>query len=615
MSMRMSVPRSCEIGQDLKIMLHPVCMGDYMLEGLGYGIGYVVQDDEIINYYAWKKFSGNMQCNADTWFTIPVTQGMYDKQAQAHKLFVYVSDGHSKRVISGAGTCRTSGFAVTKPGIIPVPGRVRVAKRIRLRGTGSSSNCRTVAHVYVDQYEGGLLTYANYDYGSTCCHPCRVYSPDLNDFWTRWIHYMRKSLYDSLSVGERDWLDGLKGFWVVPNNWTPSDGTPYPTCKPTGAFTECPSSIPITFIPNWGPHLEVTNLPVTLDLSVRSCTDVFGDPATPPEIPITIPVTFSVDNVDIATMIATSSTISVDLMSSVEMWSKVMPIGAQSIMLRAQTPTQEIDQHVMAAFSVEARIPIDIRGGVPDVVPTPTPGPSPLPPTPEGKRLLVTCRDGSIIYQEAFVDGAWIPSGEKCPEDIAKRTLIAAVPKIMYAGQAIDIVVGAYIGAAASTNETAILTIDGVEVDRMNTKAGEVKFRWTAEGVGMHNLCITIPANVNLPTPGHVCKTIMVSADVGSIKEQVKKEMDSYSDELAMLRKKKQLAREELKKYVAPGRINVPASLAGSIIEIGGVIMTVPPEGMTIPIPAGDHQIVVVIEGIRKLIPVIVLPGEEVMLP
>ena len=239
----------------------------------------------------------------------------------------------------------------------------------------------------------------------------------------------------------------------------------------------------------------------------------------------------------------------------------------------------------------------------------------PTEPAAGAKRNPTTCRDGSVIYGEVFVDGAWIPSGEKCPEEIARRTMMAAVPKIMYAGQAVDIVVGAYIGAAPSTDETAILTIDGTEISRMNTKAGEVKFRWTAEGVGMHNLCVTIPANVNLPTPGSICKTIMVSADIGGIKERVKSEMEAYKDELKMIRKKKQLAREELKRYVPPGRIGVPASLAGSSIEIGGIVRTVPPEGMTIPISAGDHQIVVIVEGIRKMIPVIVLPGEEVMLP
>lgn len=111
----------------------------------------------------------------------------------------------------------------------------------------------------------------------------------------------------------------------------------------------------------------------------------------------------------------------------------------------------------------------------------------------------------------------------------------------MYEGQVVDIIAGAYIGAAPSTGETATLTIDGVEVSQMNTLAGEVKFRWTAAGVGMHNLCITIPANENSPTPGRVCKTIMVSADVGSIKEQVKIEMDAYNEELRMLRKKNSL--------------------------------------------------------------------------
>lgn len=131
----------------------------------------------------------------------------------------------------------------------------------------------------------------------------------------------------------------------------------------------------------------------------------------------------------------------------------------------------------------------------------------------------------------------------------------------------------------------------------------------------MHNICVTIPPTVSVPTQGRVCKTVMVSADIGSIKEQVKREMEAYNDELAMLRKKKQLAREELQKYVAPGKISVPASLAGSIIEIGGVIRTVPPGGMTIPIPAGKHQIIVIVEGIKRLIPVVVLPGEEVVLP
>ena len=234
---------------------------------------------------------------------------------------------------------------------------------------------------------------------------------------------------------------------------------------------------------------------------------------------------------------------------------------------------------------------------------------------PEGtKRGEAVCKDGSTIYQEVFAGDAWIPSGEKCPEELPKRTIMAAVPKIMYEGQKVNIVVGAYLGAAPSTDETAILTIDNTEVSRMNTKAGEVTFKWTAEGVGMHNLCITIPANVNLPTPGRICETIMVSADVGSVKEQVKSEMDAYNEALKMLRKKKQLVREELRGYVRPGRISFPASLVGSIIEIGGVPITVPPGGTTIPIPAGDHQVITIIDGIEEIIRVIVLPGEEVFL-
>ena len=808
-----NAPRTVDIGQNLNVVVNPVAMSDYNAR-LGYGIGYLVQEDVIIKRYAWKKYSASVPTNQNSTLSMPVTKEMYDRQAKQQSIFFYIQDSGSRKIVSGAGGCRTSRFNVTVPGITPAPGTIKVARRI-VGGT-----------VFVDIYEsGGLLTYAHYEYGGTTGNV-------FHEFFRSYIRHMRISLFCSRSISEQDWL--LKaGVTIVPDDWQASDGVVAASeCVAVGRrkIGTRPSSLgshPSLLIELWtittsintpcgsrpadhlrytapatltidGIHAETKNLvhvssystpernfgsshssalfdlrdsyalwkhiipkdsitaritvpevtiddckmpavsvehiipatdpiqppqpiicqtsgsfsnvpkiipfnvtdPLTLDLRIRvsSCVRYFASAgttghATTSAIRYTTPVTLSVNDIPIGTVTANFASQRVpepgiyseqavwsdhriDLKDSYALWKHTLQT-AKSITFKAQIPETTIGDHTMLALSAEQIIPVVYKAEcTEDTVITCEDGSEVTthrctggklvptgevcPDTPAGctegafkseiicpdgsriyldkcvdgvwvdsgegcpdesgaktgdKRLPAMCRDGSTIYQEVFVDGTWIPSGATCPEDLPKRTMLAAVPKIMYEGQVVDIIAGIYIGAAPSTDETATLTIDDVAVSQMNTKAGEVTFRWTAAGVGMHDLCITIPANENSPTPGRVCKTIMVSADIGSIKERVKIEMDAYNEELETLRKKKQLVREELKKYVRPGRISFPAYLAGAIIEIGGVPRTVPPGGTTIPIPAGDHQIVTTIDGIRKIIRVIVLPGEEVFLP
>ena len=220
-----------------------------------------------------------------------------------------------------------------------------------------------------------------------------------------------------------------------------------------------------------------------------------------------------------------------------------------------------------------------------------------------------------MIFTEVFRAGAFVPTGETCPPMPVKRTMELAIPKIVYEGQPVDIVVQSYYGATPSSGEPANLTIDGAPVQTMNTSAGTVKFRWTAANVGMRRVCVRIPGNPVCEVPGSVCRTITVSAYVSGLVEQIKKEKAAYDVEIERLRKLRDIERARLRRVGIPGMVRIPPSLAGSIIDIGGVLTTVPPEGISIRVPAGETIVTIIEEGVRKPVPVLVSPGETITLP
>ena len=190
-----------------------------------------------------------------------------------------------------------------------------------------------------------------------------------------------------------------------------------------------------------------------------------------------------------------------------------------------------------------------------------------------------------------------------------------AIPKIVYEGQPVDIAVESYYGATPSSGEPATLTIDGIEIDTMDTSAGSVMFRWTAEGVGMRRVCVSTPANPVHDFPGSVCDTIMVSAYVPGLAELVKTEKTAYEEELSRLRDLRKVSRDILRGVTSRGEIKIPATLEGLVVEIGGASYIVPPGGVNVPVNPGDNIVTIIRDGVREIVSVIVSPGGVVTLP
>lgn len=230
------------------------------------------------------------------------------------------------------------------------------------------------------------------------------------------------------------------------------------------------------------------------------------------------------------------------------------------------------------------------------------------------KRNPIICWDGTVIQTEICRDNAWVPSGETCPTTLPERVIRLALPKIVYEGQAVDIIAQVYCGSALSTGEPATLTVDGVDVQTKSTSAGEVRFRWTAKGTGIRKVCVYIPENLKCPVAGSECETITISAYVGDIREQIKSEKEAYEEELARLRELRRLERKPAGAS-APGVVMIPPSLAGTVVEVGGIPTTIPPGGLPIVVHPGETIVTVIKEGIKNNIPVVVLPGETITLP
>jgi len=252
-----------------------------------------------------------------------------------------------------------------------------------------------------------------------------------------------------------------------------------------------------------------------------------------------------------------------------------------------------------------------------------------IPDIPPTKTLELTARFPSLVKvasvtpleygevrQTLFFTKAEIPYIPEIPVITGPaRVMDMAIPGIMYEGQAVDIVVQSSHDLIPSSGEPATLVIDDTTIRTKNTSAGTVTFRWTATGVGMHRVCVNIPENPVCAAPGSTCKTIMVSAEVPGLAEQIQREKAAYEEELERLRELREIEREEPIVAVTPGSISIPSLLAGATVEIGGVTYTVPEGGITVPADPGETIVTVIEEGVKKIVPVIVSPGEIVILP
>lgn len=657
---RIRVSGNVEVGQTVTAMIRPVCIGDATLANVNYGIGYGNGRDR-----AWKKKSSMMYCDQDFAFAFEVTPDMYSRQQSGNNVFVYATDDTSRKNISGAGNGRTAGLRISLPGAEPIRGTVRVCTKLHIARHGSRGE--PICYVYCDRYSNGILERRNEDFGNAYCEPHGRVFDSYNATWWRWMRYIRESLYNSRTQEEQEWLIA-KGVKVVPNDWTPMMGEPGPICTISGSLS-APSQIS-AIINNGHPELTTTSLPVTLPLTISCVAD--GGVVSPPAIAGALPVTFSINDIDIATLYPASA-ITFDLASYLTVWGRLLSGTTTALTLKARTESKKIGGMQIKAFSTEIAIPVSIAyaegtkrnpttcwdgseintevfsGGawVPsgEVCPAKPPGGAkrasttcwdgsiiygevfrggkwvptgakcPAAPPAGTKRNKTTCWDGSVIHTEVFAGGAWIPTGEKCPEKFVRRTLEIAAPRIAYEGQPIAIAARAFCGAAASHNEDAKLTIDGAIIETKKTKAGEVSFRWTAKGVGMRKVCVNIPASPSCQVPITECETMMVSAYVAGIAEQIKKEKAAYEKRLGELKKRKRIEAGKATRPGAPGYVRIPATLAGSVINVGGVAVTVPPGGTTVPVPSGDSIVSVILEGIPTNVPVLVSPGEVINLP
>jgi hypothetical protein len=238
-----------------------------------------------------------------------------------------------------------------------------------------------------------------------------------------------------------------------------------------------------------------------------------------------------------------------------------------------------------------------------------------------------TCPDGTVIQINECVNGVKVPvvPTPTCPVappvpappvPTVGRAMVMAIPNIVPEGRTVDIVVQALCAGVESDGEDATLLVDDVAVMTRPTKAGEVSFRWVATGIGTRMVCVSIPASEICPYPGAVCRSVKVVTYLPEVKEQVELEQSEYETELAKLRKIRELERERLRGVaVSPGTVRIPPSLAGSTVVIGGIPRVVPPEGISVTVPAGEEIITVIKDGVREIVPVLIMPGETEKLP
>jgi len=240
---------------------------------------------------------------------------------------------------------------------------------------------------------------------------------------------------------------------------------------------------------------------------------------------------------------------------------------------------------------------------------------------------LFTCPDGTVIQLNECVNGVKVPivptptcppvvTPPPTPPPTVARAMVMAIPNTVPEGRTVDIVVQALCAGVESDGEDATLLVDDAAVMTRPTKAGEVSFRWVATEIGTRMVCVSIPANPACPYPGAVCRSIKVVTYLPEVKEQVELEMSEYETDLAELRAIRELERERLRGVaVSPGMVRIPSSLAGSTVVIGGIPRVVPPGGISITVPAGEEIVTIIKEGVREIVPVLILPGETETLP
>jgi hypothetical protein len=531
-----------------------------------YGLG--INDSGTVNHVA------DMICDADFLYTFVVTKEMFDSQvAGGTQWFVYASDSTSKTYIQGVGTGRCLRFRTTQPGIVSLPGTVYVVTDIIRSMSGSMPTMKLYMQEYYDGIYRGERKFFSYLQPED-----KIWNQSMIKTGT--VRHFRERIKPTLGADEIKWITD-SGFKFVSDDWTPMMGDPCEEGEEGNPIVCWDGSTIWTTICRAGVLVPtgLTCPPMPAEGELRTPTTCWDGSEIHAE-------TF---DAALKTWVPTG-----------EVCPTMPPHGEKRI------PTTCWDGSEIHAETFDAALKTWV----------PTGETCPIKICEEGeKRSPHTCWDKSTINTEVCRSNAWVPSGESCPTMLPRRVMEMAIPTIGYVGQAIEIVVQAYCGVALSSGEPAILVIDGEEIRTKNTLAGLVSFKWTAAGVGMHNVCANIPVNPNCPVPGSVCKTITVSAYVAELSEQIKAEKAAYTTELERLRKLRDIEREMLAKVGVPGKVSIPPSLAGSIVEIGGIPTTVPPGGITIPVSPGESFVTIIMEGVRETIPVLVRPGAVVSLP
>lgn len=289
-----------------------------------------------------------------------------------------------------------------------------------------------------------------------------------------------------------------------------------------------------------------------------------------------------------------------------------------------EIPTS-LDLVLVCPTKVTFSTPVAEYEDVPITVGIQVTGPPPPPVCEITDADFFTCPDGTVIQLNECVEGVKVPivPTPTCPPVVPPvvpptvgRAMVMAISNIVPEGRTVDVVVQALCAGVESDGEDATLLVDDAAVMTRPTAAGEVTFRWTAVEIGTRVVCVSIPASEICPYPGAVCRSIKVVTYLPEVKEQVEMELSEYETELAKLRKIREIERERLRGVaVSQGTVRIPSSLAGSTVVIGGIPRVVPPEGISVTVPAGESIVTIIREGVRDVVPVLILPGETETLP
>jgi len=246
---------------------------------------------------------------------------------------------------------------------------------------------------------------------------------------------------------------------------------------------------------------------------------------------------------------------------------------------------------------------------------TPTPPPPPIAVCNIGDVRKIKCPDGSdIVTESCQIDpitgfNRWVPTGNTCPlPELGKQIKILAypegVPLQAYEGQEVTITAAVSCGLSPSNGEAAIFIVDGKEVSNGTTSQGFVSFKWTAitDPSRTHKICISIPKSDQCVKYGEArdCKTITVSRIVPGIEEQLKRERETYQEQLELLRLERERIRQ-LPEIPIPSMPTYPGSFP-PIPTPSGPLPPIP----TTPVPPTTPQ-----TGIISIPSVRVPPGIE----